>query len=142
MTTAIETLSSAILRPKECPVPQHILLVEDSRTQALRFQLVLARHGLMVEIASNGDRALAAVRDRQPAAIILDIDLPDTTGYQLCRTIKEDPTTAHIPVVMLTHRDAAHDTLDGLQVGAEDYIPKDSFAEQNLVESLQQLGIL
>jgi DNA-binding response OmpR family regulator len=123
-------------------VPQHILLVEDSRTQALRFQLELARHGLTVEIASTGDRAMAAVRDRQPAAIVLDVDLPDTTGYQLCRMIKGNPTTAQIPVVMLTHRDAAHDALEGLQVGAEDYIPKDSFAEQNLVESLRQLGIL
>jgi len=85
---------------------------------------------------------MAAMRDRQPTAIVLDIDLPDTTGYQLCRMIKEDPATAQIPVVMLTHRDAANDALEGLQVGAEDYIPKDSFAEQNLVESLRQLGIL
>jgi DNA-binding response OmpR family regulator len=123
-------------------VPKRILLVEDSRTQALRFQLELARHGLTVEIASTGNRAMAAMRDRQPTAIVLDIDLPDTTGYQLCRMIKEDPTTAQIPVVMLTHRDAANDALEGLQVGAEDYIPKDSFAEQNLVESLRQLGIL
>jgi DNA-binding response OmpR family regulator len=123
-------------------VPKRILLVEDSRTQALRFQLELARHGLTVEIASTGNRAMAAMRDRQPTAIVLDIDLPDTTGYQLCRMIKGNPTTAQIPVVMLTHRDAANDALEGLQVGAEDYIPKDSFAEQNLVESLRQLGIL
>ena len=123
-------------------MPKRILLVEDSRTQALRFQLELARHGLTVEIASTGNRAMAAMRDRQPTAIVLDIDLPDTTGYQLCRMIKGNPTTAQIPVVMLTHRDAANDALEGLQVGAEDYIPKDSFAEQNLVESLRQLGIL
>ena len=123
-------------------MPKRILLVEDSRTQALRFQLELARHGLTVEIASTGNRAMAAMRDRQPTAIVLDIDLPDTTGYQLCRMIKGNPTTAQIPVVMLTHRDAANDALEGLQVGAEDYIPKDSFAEQNLVESLRQLGLL
>ena len=55
---------------------------------------------------------------------------------------EDDPATAHIPVVMLTHRDAAQDALAGLEVGAEDYIPKDSFAEQNLVESLRQLGVL
>ncbi|MFL5803248.1 MAG: PleD family two-component system response regulator [Roseiflexaceae bacterium] len=121
---------------------QHVLLIEDSRTQALRLQLELMRHGLTVEIASTGERGLAAVRDHHPAAIILDIDLPDTTGYHLCRTIKEDPATAHIPIVMLTHRDAAQDALAGLQVGAEDYIPKDSFAEQNLIASLRQLKIL
>jgi DNA-binding response OmpR family regulator len=119
-----------------------ILLVEDSQTQALRFQLELARHGLTVEIAGDGGRGLAALQSSPPAAIILDIDLPDTNGYALCRTIKEDPATAHIPVVMLTCRDAAQDALAGLQVGAEDYIPKDSFAAQNLVESLRQLGVL
>jgi len=121
---------------------QRVLLVEDSRTQALRFQLELLRHGLTVEIASNGDRGMAAARGCQPAAIILDVDLPDTNGYTMCHALKHDPTTAHIPVVMLTHRDAARDALAGLQVGAEDYIPKDSFAEQNLVESLRQLGVL
>jgi len=123
-------------------VPQHVLLIEDSRSQALRIQLELARYDLKVEVAATGDRGLAAVRGNPPAAIILDIDLPDTTGYILCRTLKEDPATAHIPVVMLTHRDAALDTLAGLQVGAEDYIPKDTFAEENLVESLRQLGVL
>ncbi|MFL5805595.1 MAG: response regulator transcription factor [Roseiflexaceae bacterium] len=123
-------------------MPQHILLIEDSRSQALRIQLELARYDLKVEVAATGDCGLAAVRDNPPAAIILDIDLPDTTGYILCRTLKEDPATAHIPVVMLTHRDAAMDTLAGLQVGAEDYIPKDAFAEVNLVESLRQLGVL
>jgi DNA-binding response OmpR family regulator len=121
---------------------QRVLLVEDSRTQALRIQLELMRHGLTVEVASNGDRGIAAVRGSPPAAIILDVDLPDTNGYNLCRTLKGDPATAHIPVVMLTHRDAAQDALAGLQVGAEDYIPKDSFAEVNLVESLRQLGVL
>jgi DNA-binding response OmpR family regulator len=121
---------------------QRVLLVEDSRTQALRIQLELIRYGLSVEIASNGDRGMAAVRNCPPAAIILDVDLPDTNGYSLCRTLKDDPATAHIPVVMLTHRDAAQDALAGLEVGAEDYIPKDSFAEQNLVESLRQLGVL
>ena len=123
-------------------MPQHVLLVEDSRTQALRFQLELARHGLSVEIASNGDRGMAAVRSSPPAAIILDVDLPDTNGYNLCRLLKGDAATAHIPVVMLTHRDAAPDALAGLEVGAEDYIPKDTFAEQNLIESLRQLGVL
>ncbi len=123
-------------------MPLHVLLVEDSPTQALRIQLELLRHDLKVEIASTGTRTLAAVHNSPPAAIILDVDLPDTTGYTLCRTLKSDPKTAHIPIVMLTHRDAAQDALAGLDVGAEDYIPKDAFAEQNLVEALRQLGIL
>jgi DNA-binding response OmpR family regulator len=123
-------------------MPQHVLLVEDSRSQALRIQLELARYGVKVEIAATGNLGLAAARGNPPSAVVLDIDLPDTTGYALCRTLKADPATAHIPVVMLTHRDATPDALAGLQVGAEDYIPKDTFAEENLVESLRQLGVL
>jgi DNA-binding response OmpR family regulator len=119
-----------------------VLLIEDSRSQALRIQLELLRYGLSVEIASRGDQGMTSARNNLPAAIILDVDLPDTTGYELCQMLKSDPATAHIPVVMHTHRDAAQDALAGLQVGAEDYIPKDSFAELNLIESLRQLGVL
>lgn len=123
-------------------MPQHVLLVEDSRSQALRIQLELARYGVAVDIAATGDRCLMAMRGNPPLAVILDIDLPDTNGYSLCRSLKEDPATAHIPVVMLTRHDATPDTMAGLRVGAEDYIPKDIFAEENLVESLRQLGVL
>ncbi len=123
-------------------MPNRILLVEDSRTQALRFQLELMRYGLTIEIASNGTRGLAAARSQPPDAIVLDVDLPELDGYSVCRALKADPATAHIPVVMLTRHDRAQDTISGLEVGAIDYIPKDSFAEHNLVEALRQLGML
>jgi len=119
-----------------------ILLVEDSRTQALRIQLELLHHGLAVDIATTGRLGLNAARSRKPNAIVLDIDLPEMDGYDLCRALRTDPTTAHIPIVMLTHRDEAHDALSGLESGADDYIPKDAFAEHNLVESLRHLGML
>jgi CheY-like chemotaxis protein len=119
-----------------------ILLVEDSRTQALRFQLELMRYGLAIEIASNGTRGLAAARSQLPDVIVLDVDLPELDGYSVCRALKADPATAHIPVVMLTRHDRPQDTISGLEVGAIDYIPKDSFAEHNLVEALRQLGML
>jgi twitching motility two-component system response regulator PilH len=112
-----------------------ILLVEDSRTQALRIQLELARYGLKLMIAHDGISGLEAARSNCP-------DVPDLDGYTVCRAIKSDPTIEHIPIIMLTQRDAASDTLTGLQVGAVDYIPKDSFAEINLVEALRQLGVL
>src|SRR5512145_2755400 len=121
---------------------RHILLVEDSRTQALRFQLELLRYGLIVEIAGSGSTGLAMARSSLPDAIVLDVDLPEIDGYSLCRVLKSDPQTAHIPIVMLTHRDEAQDALAGLEVGASDYIHKDAFAEYNLVESLRQLGMV
>jgi DNA-binding response OmpR family regulator len=123
-------------------MPKHVLIVEDSRTQAIRIQLELQRYGLMVEVAGTGTAGLDAVQKHSPDVIVLDVELPDMNGYTLCRQVKADQRTAHIPVVMLTRRDLAADTLEGLQVGAEDYIPKDVFAEQNLVAALRQLGII
>jgi len=121
---------------------QRILLIEDSRTQALRFQLELTRYGLAVEVACDGLIGLAAARSQPPDAIVLDVDLPELDGYSVCRALKADPATAHIPIVMLTHCDEAQDALAGLQLGAVDYIPKDAFAEHNLVQAFQQLGLI
>jgi DNA-binding response OmpR family regulator len=119
-----------------------ILLVEDSRTQALRLRLELLRYGLQIDIAQTGRAGLEAARAARPDAIILDVDLPELDGYSVCRTLKADPATAHIPIVMLTHRDQANDALAGLETGALDYIPKDAFAAQNLLAALQQLGVV
>lgn len=123
-------------------MPHRILVVEDSRTQALRLQLELLRHGLSIEIATTGPSGLQAARMHLPDAIILDIDLPGMDGYSVCHLLKTDPRTAYIPIVMLTHHDQAMDTIIGLETGANDYIPKDIFAERNIVSSLEQLGIL
>jgi CheY-like chemotaxis protein len=121
---------------------KRILLVEDSRTQAMRIQLELLRHGLEVEIANTGKNGLNAARSNAFDVVVLDVDLPELDGYGVCRALKSDPQTAHIPIVMLTRYDDAQNALAGLETGAIDYIPKDSFAEQNLVESLRQLGVI
>ncbi len=119
-----------------------VLLVEDSRTQAMRMQLELRRYGLEVAVAETGRRGLEEARSLLPDVVVLDVDLPELDGYSVCRMLKDDPSTAHIPVVILTHHDDAQNALEGLQTGAIDYIPKDAFAEQNLVASLRQLGVL
>jgi two-component system response regulator MprA len=119
-----------------------ILVVEDSRTQALRLKLELVRNGYDVDIATNGNAGLEAALADVPAAIILDVDLPGLDGYSLCRELKTSPSTADIPILMLTHRDKAADTMAGLESGADDYIPKDEFAEGNVVAALRSLGLI
>ena len=123
-------------------MPSRILLVEDSRTQALRLKLELLRYGFAIEIATDGLVGLNSARTQPPDLIVLDVDLPELDGYSVCRELKADVRTAHIPVVMLTRRDDALDALAGLELGAVDYIPKDAFAEHNLVESLRHLQLL
>jgi two-component system cell cycle response regulator len=121
---------------------KHVLIIEDSRTQALRMQLELQRYDLMVEIAETGTAGLKVAQQRLPDVIVLDIELPGMNGFTLCTALKADPHTAHIPVVMLTRLDYAAETLKGLQAGADAYIPKDPFAHQNLVEALRHLAIV
>jgi CheY-like chemotaxis protein len=135
-------LLDTIARLKECLMKPRVLLVENSPTQELRFKFELAHRGLKVEVARDGATGLAAARSQPPDAIVLDVDLPELDGYDLCRVLKADPATAHIPIVMLTRWDEAHAALAVLDAGAADCIPKDSFAEHNLVQALQLLGLI
>jgi CheY-like chemotaxis protein len=119
-----------------------VLLVEDSTTQALRFQLELLRYDLNIEVAGSGSSGLEAARRMAPDVIVLDVELPESGGYALCRSLNADPQTTRIPVVLLTSHQDVGDTLEEMGSGVVDSIPKDSFAAYNLVESLRQLGLL
>ncbi|RPI98229.1 MAG: response regulator [Chloroflexi bacterium] len=124
-------------------MPTQILLVEDSQTQAIQIKLVLENAGdVDVEVAPTGLDGLRLARDLNPALIILDIVLPDMDGFQVCRRLKRDPVTMGIPVIMLTEKSSANATASGLQAGADDYIPKDIFAAEHLIETLRELGLL
>jgi DNA-binding response OmpR family regulator len=118
-----------------------ILIVEDSPTQALRLKLVLEKAGLEVEIAQSGQDGLAQAMANLPRAVVLDVNLPDIDGFQVCQQLKSQAQTVDIPVIMLTVKDRATDTLSGLEAGADAYIPKDDFAETNLLQALRDLGI-
>jgi DNA-binding response OmpR family regulator len=123
-------------------MPGPVLVVEDSSTQALRLKLVLQKAGLSVEIAHTGQEGITKAQNMAPSVVILDVNLPDVDGFQVCQAIKGSPATSSIPVVMLTVKDRAADTLVGLEVGADAYIPKDDFAEANLLQTLRDLAIL
>jgi DNA-binding response OmpR family regulator len=124
-------------------MPTQILLVEDSRTQAAQIKMVLENAGdIHVEVAHDGSEGLRLAREVSPALIILDIVLPDMDGFQICRRLKRDPVTNTIPVIMLTEKSSANSTVSGLQAGADDYIPKDIFASEHLIDTLREFGIL
>ena len=118
-----------------------ILLVEDSPPQGLRFKASLENNGCQVDWVETGLAGLKAAHEKAFDLIILDVELPDIDGFQICRTLKADPTVADVPVVMLTTRDRAEDALTGLGNGAVDYIPKDGFAEIVLAETIKQMGL-
>jgi signal transduction histidine kinase/ligand-binding sensor domain-containing protein/DNA-binding response OmpR family regulator len=100
-----------------------ILIVEDN--DDLRVYLkALFDSEFQVVVATNGLDALKKVLELQPDLIISDINMPGMNGLELCKKIKQNLKTLHIPVILLTARAAAVQELEGLQTGADDYIPK------------------
>ncbi len=114
-----------------------VLIVEDSPTQAKEVAATVTNCGARAMVAADGVDALNLVDQEHPMLIILDVNLPKMDGYQVCSRLKRDPDTASIPVIMLTTADSADATIYGLGVGADDYIPKDSFAMDNLTVALK-----
>lgn len=113
-----------------------ILIVDDEEAvrTAVRRALVLA--GYDVEMAADGDEALALLADRAPDAIVLDVLMPGTDGIEVCKRLRA--VGDHTPVLMLTARDAVGDRVAGLDAGADDYMVK-PFALQELQARLRAL---
>jgi len=119
-----------------------ILIVEDSPPQALKTKLTLESNGCQVQWAETGLSGLEMARNHTFDLIVLDIELPDINGFEVCKHLKADPNLADIPVIMLTTLDQAEHALSGLDAGAIDYIPKDAFADAVLVETIKQMNVL
>jgi len=101
-----------------------VLLVEDDPDIQLVARTALKRSGFIVTVTSNGPAALEQVRNDRPDAILLDWMLPDMDGTEVCRRLKEDPATAHIPIIFLTARSQQSEIARGLALGAAGYIVK------------------
>ena len=123
-------------------MPYRVLVVEDSSTQAAQIQQALENVGLVVDIVGDGPDAIRAAMADPPQLIVLDINLPSMDGYQVCRRLKRNPDTRDVPVIMLTEHASPKETMHGLQSGADDYIPKDIFAGEHLLDSLRELGLI
>jgi len=119
------------------------LIVEDSRVQATHVGQLLIEVGLQVLYAGDGLEGVQKAQRYHPDIIILDLEMPRMHGLEACRRLKQDAYTADIPIVMLTsHADEAVMVLEGIELGAIDFIPKDGFADVVLVETLRQLHLL
>jgi DNA-binding response OmpR family regulator len=115
-----------------------ILIIEDSPSQALQFQLMLQRCGYATQIAADGAAGWREACTRRPRLILLDIDLPTMDGFQVLMRLKRGRDTAAIPVIMLTHREHVSHVTRALELGADDYLFKDDAATQ-LCEAVRQL---
>jgi CheY-like chemotaxis protein/anti-sigma regulatory factor (Ser/Thr protein kinase) len=100
------------------------LIVEDEVELAELFTEILRRRGLDVTVLHEGGPAPAWMRDNQPDLVLLDLMLPDKSGYAVCEEVKLDRRTNLIPIVMVTARAAHQDMVKGLAVGANEYVTK------------------
>jgi DNA-binding response OmpR family regulator len=101
-----------------------ILIVEDDHDISNMLHLYFNGQGYEVEIAPRGEIALEKTRTNLPHLIVLDIMLPDIDGYEVCRRLRTNMRTSHIPIIFLTQKDERGDKLQGLELGADDYITK------------------
>jgi twitching motility two-component system response regulator PilG len=101
-----------------------VLVVDDSPTIRKIVEITLRKAGYTVITAESGLSALAAVADRAPDLILLDVMLPNLNGYQVCQLLKRNARSRGVPIVMLSGRDGVFDKMKGKLVGATDYVTK------------------
>lgn len=105
--------------------PEKILIVEDEEATRETWADFFESAGYAVAQAGDGLIALEMARSERPSIILLDLRLPGLDGYQVCRRLKADPTTAQIPIIMITaFLTASSDTVRGIEYGADDYLNK------------------
>jgi two-component system phosphate regulon response regulator PhoB len=110
--------------------------VDDERDLLSLLDFNLRGAGFETLLASTGEQALAQLRRRVPDLVVLDLMLPDLPGTEVCRQIKSDPRTRHVPVVMLTAKGEEVDRVVGFELGADDYVTK-PFSVRELVLRLR-----
>ena len=103
---------------------RRVVIIEDERDVARLLEFNLQAAGFSVECATTGGEGLAAVRASTPDVIVLDLMLPDQSGYEVCKTIRADAAVADTGVLMLTAKAEPEDRILGLEVGADDYVVK------------------
>ena len=121
-----------------------ILIIEDSTTQFLHLRLLLEEHGLQVAWAETGLKGVDMAQELQPDLIILDLRLPDIDGLQVAKQLrlKSKPAIASIPIILMTRYGDTELIQQALQIGVNEYIPKDTFADAVLVETLRRMGLI
>ena len=101
-----------------------ILVVDDTPANVKLLVDLLGAKGYQPVAATNGEEALARIAEQLPDLVLLDIMMPGLSGYEVCRRLRADPATALLPVVLCTSLDPKQERVNGIEAGADDFIPK------------------
>ena len=105
-------------------MPAKILIVDDDLQTLKLIGLMLERRGYEITAARDGRQALHKARTETPDLIILDMMMPDMTGYEVCQQLRSQPATRHLPVLMFTAKADVDTRVQGFEAGADDYLTK------------------
>ncbi|GAB3438887.1 response regulator transcription factor [Streptomonospora sediminis] len=121
---------------RETATRSHVLVIDDEPNIRDLVQAALRFHGFSVTTAETGDEGLARAHEERPDLIVLDVLLPDVSGFEVCRKLRDSGN--QVPVIYLTARDTPSDTVTGLSLGGDDYVTK-PFSVEALVARVHAL---
>lgn len=124
--------------PSEEPLAKTVLIIEDEQEIRDLLAHYLRKEGFLPLVAPDGETGLALVRSERPDMILLDIMLPKMDGLELLRIVRTDPAVARTPLLMLTAKGDETDRVVGLELGADDYIPK-PFSPREVVARIKAI---
>jgi DNA-binding response OmpR family regulator len=115
-----------------------VLIVDDEPNIVLSLEFLMRQAGYDVRVARDGDAALAAVAERVPDLVLLDVMMPGRDGYEVCQAIRANPACARTRIVMLTARSREVEREKGIALGADDYVTK-PFSTRALVDRVRDM---
>ena len=120
------------------PKPVEILVVEDEDNIAIALNYLLTREGYSQTRIATGAGAVDMIRERKPDLVLLDVMLPEVSGYEICQSVRADPACADVRILMMTARGSAMERRKGMAMGADGFISK-PFELKELREQVRKI---
>lgn len=124
------------------PSEYKILIVDDVMSNVLLLKVLLTNEKFAIATASNGRQALEQVEKENPDLVLLDVMMPDMSGFEVVQHLKSNPNTADIPIIFLTALNSTADIVKGFQVGANDFISKPFNKEELIIRVTHQISLV
>ncbi|MBC5591805.1 response regulator [Bacteroides sp. NSJ-21] len=124
------------------PSEYKILIVDDVMSNVLLLKVLLTNEKFAIATASNGRQALEQVEKENPDLVLLDVMMPDMSGFEVAQHLKLNPQTAEIPIIFLTALNSTADIVKGFQVGANDFISKPFNKEELIIRVTHQISLV
>lgn len=129
---------SPVAKPQPHPPAARILVVEDEDNIATALEFLITREGYGHDRVASGADALPRIRDTHPNLVLLDVMLPEVSGYEICERIRTDPGLADVKVLLMTARGSAIERRRGVELGADGFITK-PFELKDLRDEVRRL---